>query len=164
MCTRGSDRALARGPSTSPLERSMRSHFVSGVILGALALCLCQFLSQWWGGSIVNVASGDPEKWRVALMVALASIASVLPGLIAGFISGKRGFIVGAAAGSLGSFIYGVYFEGLQFLSGALKLNVHTWAAVFIFPTIYAAGLVVTSAVGGSAGQLLRSNNRWRDP
>src|SRR5262249_16382662 len=120
------DRALLGGPSTSPLERSMRSHFVSGAIAGALALCLCQFLSQWWGGSIVNVASGAPEKWRVALIVALASIASVLPGLIAGFISGKHGFVVGAVAGALGSFLYGVYFECMQFYSGALKLNART--------------------------------------
>jgi hypothetical protein len=142
----------------------MQSHFVSGVITGALALCLCQFLSQWWGGSLVNVISGDPEKWRVASMVAMASIASVLPGLIAGFISGRSGFIVGAIAGALGSFLYGAYVEGMQFLSGALKLNARTWVVVFIFPTIYAVGLIITSAVGGGAGQLLRSNNRWRGP
>jgi hypothetical protein len=142
----------------------MRSHFVSGAIAGALALCLCQFLSQWWGASIVNVPSSDPEKWRVALMMALASIASVVPGVIAGFISAKRGFVVGAVAGALGSFLYGIYFEGMQFYSGALKLNVRTWTAVFIFPAIYAVGLIITSAVGGGAGQLLRSNNRWRGP
>jgi hypothetical protein len=142
----------------------MRSHFVSGPIAGALALCLCQFFSQWWGASIVNVPSGDPEKWRVALMMALASIASVLPGVIAGFISAQRGFLVGAVAGALGSFLYGVYFEGMLFYSGALKLNVRTWTAVFIFPTIYAVGLIVTCAVGGGAGQMLRSNNRWRGP
>jgi fructose-specific phosphotransferase system IIC component len=97
-------------------------------------------------------------------MLALASISSVLPGLIAGFISGKRGFLVGAVAGALGSFLYGVYIEGMQFHSGALKPNARTWTAVFIFPTIYAAGLIITSAVGGGAGQLLRSNNRWRGP
>ena len=142
----------------------MNNRFVLGVVAGALALCVCQFFSQWWGGEILYVTSGDPGKWRAAVTVALASIASVLPGLVAGFISGRRGFIVGAVAGALGSFLYGIYFELMQVHSGALRLNAHNWTAVFIFPTIYSVGLIVTSAVGGGAGELLRSNNRWRGP
>ena len=164
LCARGSNRALLCGPSTSPLERSMGNRFVSGVVAGALALCLCQWLYQWWGGDIINVASGDPQKWRVALTVALSMTATVLPGLCAGFISGRRGFLVGAMAGALGSFLYGAFEELMLVHSGALKLNARTWPAVFIFPTIYSFGLIVTSAVGGGAGQLLRSNNRWRGP
>ena len=96
--------------------------------------------------------------------MALASIASVLPGLVAGFISGSRGFLAGAVAGALGSFLYGAFFELIQVHSGDLKLNARTWTILFIFPTIYSVGLIVTSAVGGGAGQLLRSNNRWRGP
>ena len=164
MCARGARPALLRGPSTSPLERSMRNRFVFGVTSGALALCLCQWLDHWWGPAIINVASGDPEKWRVALTVALGLAATVLPGLCAGFISGRRGFLVGAVAGALGSFLFGAFEELMLVHSGALKLNAHTWTAVFIFPTIYSIGIVITSAVGGGAGELLRSNNRWRGP
>ena len=163
MCTRGSDRALVRGPSTLPLERSMRSRFVLGVVAGALALCLFQWL-QYWGGYIVYVPSGDPQTWRVALYVALAAVATLFPGLFAGFISGRRGFLVGALAGALGSFLYGALFELIQIHSGAIKLNARTWTVLFSFPTIYCAGLIISSAVAGGAGQLLRSNNRWRGP
>jgi hypothetical protein len=152
------------GPSTSPLERSMRAHFVSGVIAGALALCVCQWLSQSWGANLVNVPSGDPEEWRVALLGALSSTASVVPGLCAGFISGRRGFLVGAFAGALGCLLYGAFVDLMLVHSGALRFNARTWTAVFIFPRIYSLGLIVTSAVGGGAGQMLRSNNRWRGP
>jgi hypothetical protein len=164
VCARVAWPAWVPGPSTSPLERSMRTHFASGVIAGALALCLCQWLSQWWGADLVNVPSGDPQKWRVALMMALSSTASVVPGLCAGFIAGRRGFLVGALAGALGSFLYGAFLELMLVHSGALRLNTRTWTAVFIFPRIYSLGLIVTSAVGGGAGQVLRSNNRWRGP
>jgi hypothetical protein len=142
----------------------MRSRFVFGVIAGALALCLCQWLSRLWEGAIINVPSGDPEKWRVALTVALSCVALVLPGVCAGFISGRRGFLVGAMSGVLGSFLFGAFEELMLVHTGVLKLNADTWTAVFIFPTIYSLGIVVTSVVGGGAGELLRSNNRWRGP
>ncbi len=142
----------------------MDKRFVSGVVAGALALCLCQWL-HFWSGYIVNVASGDPQPWRLALYVALASLATVLPGLCAGFISGRRGFLVGALAGALGGIAYGVFFELIQVHSGALKLNARTWTALLlVFPTIQSAGVIISSAVAGGAGQLLRSNNRWRGP
>ncbi len=139
----------------------MRNRFVSGVITGAVMLCLCQFLAEWWGGMLANVASGDPPKWHIALALGLSSVASVLPGLCAGFISGGRGFVVGATAGVLGSFLYGVLQFSMLLHAGSFSLNAHTWPVMFIFPSIYSIGLVVTSSVGGGAGQLLRSNNRF---
>jgi hypothetical protein len=141
----------------------MRSRFVLGVVAGALALCLCQWL-EFWGGYIVYVPSGDPQTWRVALYGAVASVATVFPGLLAGFISGRRGFLVGTLVGALGSLLYGIFFELMQVHSGLIKLNARTWTVLFSFPMIYCAGLIVSSAVAGCAGQLLRSNNRWRGP
>ena len=151
------------GPSTSPLERSMDKRFVSGVVAGALALCLCQWL-QHWGGYIVYVPSGELLTWRVALYDALVSATMVFPGLVAGFISARRGFLVGALVGVLGSFLSGVFFELTQVHSGLIKLNARTWTIFFGFPMIYVLGQTITSTVAGGAGQLLRSNNRWRGP
>ena len=142
----------------------MDKRFVSGVVVGALALCLCQLFSRWWVAELINGSTGDWRSWRFALAFALSSTASVLPGLCAGVISGRRGFLAGVLAGALGSVLYGVYDELMQVHAGAFKLNSRTWTAVFIFPTIYAAGLMISSAVGGAAGQMLRSNNRWRRP
>ena len=141
----------------------MDKRFVSGVVAGALALCLCQWL-QYWGGYIVYVPSEDIPTWRVALYGAVASVATIFPGLLAGFISGRRGFLVGALVGALGSLLYGGLFELIQVHSGAIKLNARTWTVLFSFPTIYAAGLIISTAAAGGAGQLLRSNNRWRGP
>jgi hypothetical protein len=46
---------------------------------------------------------------------------------------------------------------------GALRLGTHSLIATLIFP-FYSVGLVITSSVGGAAGQLLRSNYRWSGP
>jgi uncharacterized membrane protein YeaQ/YmgE (transglycosylase-associated protein family) len=91
----------------------------------------------------------------------LFGIAFVLPGVCAGFISGRRGFLVGALVGLVGSFLYGALFELMQVHSGAVKFR---WAAVLIAPAISGISLIIISAVSGGAGELLRSNNRWRVP
>jgi hypothetical protein len=142
----------------------MDKHFVSGVVAGAVTLGVCQWLSRWWVAELINVSSGDWHNWRFALAFALSSTALVLPGLCAGLVSGRWGFLAGALAGVLGSVLYGVFDELMQVHAGALKLNARNWTAVFNFPTIYSVGLMVSAAVGGGAGQLLRSNNRWRGP
>jgi hypothetical protein len=158
------DAAKTARRSARTLERSMCSRFVLGVVAGALALCLCQWL-EYWGGYILYVPSGDlPGRGATALYFALSSVATVFPGLCAGFISGRRGFLVGALAGGLGSFLYGALFELVQVHAGLIKLNARTWTILFNFPTISAVGLMISSAVAGGAGQLLRSNNRWRGP
>jgi hypothetical protein len=59
----------------------------------------------------------------VALGLMLESSASVLPGICAELISGRRGFLVGAATGVFGSLLYGTFFELVQVHAGALKLN-----------------------------------------
>jgi hypothetical protein len=88
-----------------------------------------------------------------------------LAGSVPGFISGRRGFLVGALAGALGGILYGAFLELMQVHSGDLKLNVRTWTALLlVFPMIKSAGVIISSAVAGGAGQLLRSNNRWRGP
>jgi MFS family permease len=141
----------------------MRKHFLSGAIFGTLVFVLCQyFISSWWAPTLINWSSGypAPHKWGAALGVlgnALFSIAAVLPGLCGGFIAGRRGLLVGAVIGVLGCFLWGALLAALQFHSGALKFNAHTWAAVFIFPTVEGIGSVITCAVCGAAGELLRS-------
>jgi uncharacterized membrane protein YeaQ/YmgE (transglycosylase-associated protein family) len=158
------------GGSSATLERSMCNRFLLGAILGTLAFVLCQyFVSHWWAPFLINASFGypTPHKWAAALGVlgsALFGISMVLPGVCAGLISGRRGFLVRALVGVVGSFFYGALSASLQFHSGALTFNARTWTAVFIFPTIYGLGSVVTSAVGGAAGQLLRSNQRLERP
>jgi MFS family permease len=142
----------------------MDTRIIFGVLSGTLALGICQYFSQYWVAVLLNSTGGDLHNWRAALAWTLGGIASVLPGFFAGFFSGRRGFLVGAVVGVLGSFLYGIFVEPTQVHAGALKLNAHTWTAVFIFPTIYGLGLTLTSAVGGAAGQLLRSNPRLERP
>jgi hypothetical protein len=141
----------------------MHKHFVLGVVAGAVTLCVCQWLSIRWVAELINV-SPDFPGWRFGLAFVVSSTASVLPGLCAGFVSGRRGFLAGVLAGALGSVLYGIFSELMQVHSGAIKLNARTWHVLFHYPTIYVYGLVITSAVSGGAGQLLRSNNRWRGP
>ena len=159
---------MKANPRLEPLDRSMRSRLLLGAILGTLAFVLCQYFAcYWWAPVLVNASFGypTPHKWGAALGAlgsALFCISMVLPGFCAGLIAGRRGFLVGALVGVLGSFLYGALFEFLQFHYGVLKLNARTWTVIFSFPTIQGIGLVITSAVGGGAGELLRSNNRWR--
>jgi hypothetical protein len=141
----------------------MHKHFAFGVLGGAVTLCACQWFSTRWVAELINTAPDFPG-WRFGLAFAASSAAAVLPGLLAGFISGRRGFLAGALAGALGSVLYGVFSELVQVHLGSIKLNARTWPVLFNYPTIYVYGLVITAAVGGGAGQLLRSNNRWRGP
>ena len=141
----------------------MRNRVFVAVALGSVALWLCQWLVQL-GDRVVNAHGEDLHRWPIALLMTISSVAAVLPGLCAGFISGVRGFLVGALAGALGSMSYGAVTTAMLVHSGNLPLRAHTWVAILIFPSIYGVGLVLTCAVGGAAGELLRSNNRWRGP
>jgi len=169
VCTRGSNRAAAAGPSTSPLERSMRNRFLLGAIVGTVVFVLCQhFLSHWLAPVLINASVGYPRPFRWgtvlgALGGVLDCISMLLPGVCAGFISGRRGFLVGAVVGLVGIFIYGAIFEFLQIHSGLIRLNARTWPVLFTIP-IFGIGQVITSTVAGGAGELLRSNHRWRVP
>ena len=135
----------------------MRSRLLVAVTSGAVVLCISQWLAERWSAGLLNVPSGIPPTWHVALTVVLTSCAGVLPGLCAGFISRARGFVVGALAGAVGSLLYGTVQSALLVHAGALR---HTQSAMFTFFGIYGIGLILTSAVGGGAGELLRSNNR----
>jgi hypothetical protein len=148
----------------------MRSRFLLGAIVGTLTFVLCQhFISHWLAPVLMNASVGYPRpfKWGAALGAlgdASYCISLVLPGVCAGFISGRRGFLVGALVDVAGSILYGAFFELLQIHAGTLRLNGRNWTAVFIFPALSGISSVITSAVGGGAGELLRSNNRWRGP
>src|SRR5215467_5747585 len=112
----------------------MRNRFLLGAIVGTLAFVLCQhFLARWWAPALINASfvNPSPHKWSPALGAlgdALFGISFVLPGVCAGFISGRRGFLVGALVGVVGSFLCGALYELLQAHSGAVRFK---WTAVF---------------------------------
>jgi len=146
----------------------MRSRVLLGATVGALVLVLSQhFIYHWWAPVLINASVGypTPHKWAAALGAlgdALFSICMVLPGLCAGFISGRRGFLVGALVGVVGTVLYAALFEFLQFHSGLIQFTARTWTVVFSIPITEGIGLMITSTIGGGAGKLLRSNSRWR--
>jgi hypothetical protein len=92
--------------------------------------------------------AGSHVFWPALIVNALQPLASVVPGFCAGWISWRRGLLIGALTGLLGSAAYGVLF---------------TAAGLGWFWSI-GPGLILTCGAGGAAAEVLRSNNRWRGP
>jgi hypothetical protein len=163
VCTRGSNRALLGGPSTSPLERSMRHRSLIAVCIGIAVLWLTQ-----WGGPKVFTLLASSSRTNFAFLPATAlavllAVVSLLPGFCAGAIAGRRGIVLGALTGLIGGLTYCVlfsmfkpHFSHLSHFFSAIGLPEWFWSFV--------PGLIITCAAGGATGELLRSNNRWRRP
>ena len=107
------------------------------------------YLALWWAmfAAAPRAAEGIP-MWYGPFMTIVSAISSVAPGFIAGWYSGRRGFLLGALSGVLASLASLV--ATLIFVQG---LTVGTLIVTFIFGT---AACVVTQSIGGAAGQCLR--------
>jgi hypothetical protein len=113
---------------------------------------------------MVNFASGDSQTLLVGLLLALNSLAMVLPGVCAGFISRTHGILAGALSAISGSAVYGAVKFGLLVHSGEFRLSAHSWSFILVFPIIYGLGLLIASVAGGALGQVLRSKTRLSGP
>jgi hypothetical protein len=160
VCTRGSNRALLAGPSTSPLERSMDRRSFIAVGVGVAVL----WLTQWGQPKVVELLLHSPMRnsalLRAVTLGALLALVSLLPGVCAGAISRGRGILLGMLTGLIGGVTYSVLF----FLTRPQFLHLGHFSGALLWFWGSGPGLILTCAAGGAAGQLLRSNNRWRGP
>jgi hypothetical protein len=127
----------------------MGPRFLIAIGAGVAVACL----TQWAILPVMNwvwpsPAPSDHIFWRAFIVNILHPLASVVPGFCAGWISGRRGLLIGGLTGMLGGAAYAVFFPK---------------AVLAVFWSI-GPGLILTCAAGGAAAEVLRSNNRWRGP
>jgi hypothetical protein len=169
VCTRGSDRALLGGPSTSPLEGSVRRSLVFYV--GFYAASLCGYLLTlkwafafterldspgWWDRFWVLRLSHDPiAPWENLKTLGTFIIASIPIGLVIARFGGRHAPIA----------TMGIQLTGLAI--AILALLVYAGGPWRAPKAIYAVELLTLLLVLPTTVWLLRqlpSNNRWRGP
>jgi uncharacterized membrane protein YeaQ/YmgE (transglycosylase-associated protein family) len=163
VCARGSDRALAGGPSTSPLERSMNRRALWAIATGTVVLWLTEWCLKFALNRIDPTASHGSLILNGMLLNVLITLPSVLPGFCAGWIAKHRGAFVGLLVGLIGGATYSVLFMtlGLNEHHALNRLNLSNALMWFLSE---APGLLILCAVAGAAGELLRSNQRSERP
>jgi hypothetical protein len=133
----------------------MSTRFIVAVIVGTVAWVACNWLAINWGGHLVNDAPIASFQIRASIADLAVATASLLPGMVAGALTGSRGFLIGALIG-----VCGVIF--LTFSLTHLHLGPHHFTLgevhTLLMAPLYGLSQVVTSSVAGAAGQLLRSN------
>jgi hypothetical protein len=136
-------------PLSFTARAQMRHRFV--LTLGAL---IATTLLQWY----LNMPAPWPiPQWTSQLGPLIGGLKEVIPGALIGFVAGRHGLLFGAIVGFIGrlAVTVPVYLKDQAGSSTSLIL-LHT--------AIAALGFAVVAAAAGGAGQLLRSNNRWRGP
>jgi hypothetical protein len=160
------DRALLGGPSTSPLERSMRRLYLISVSVGVATLWLTQWVWTQGTGYLYNLAPDHYHLWYLPIENVLFAVAMVLPGFCAGWISKRRGILLGALTGLIGGISYTMVLYPFVHHGSADRIS-HFFASEEVLTAAFWSsqfGLALTCAAGGGTGELLRSNNRWRGP
>jgi hypothetical protein len=131
------------------------------VVAGVSVCLILQVLMMKAAGYIYECcvdAQSAPPLWYAMLSSPLGSLASLLPGFVAGWLHPRQGIAAGFITGLLGNAIYSAVFltmwatviEGGAF--GVLEMTLR----LLFLATSWAFG---NAAAGGTA-QLLRSNMR----
>ena len=161
MCTRGFDRALLCGPSTSPLDRILNPF--ARILLGALCGWVLVAASSWIYGILI-VATWVPSPipwWRhhVHLVWAGFQLIALLPCIAAlGFLF-LRLFKERPALSAFASMLIALLVSfGSTFLTPDLILPTIRLTWGFFTPLLIGPPLVVLLV------ERMRSNNRWRGP
>jgi hypothetical protein len=98
------------------------------------------------------------------IMDILLAGTPLLPGFCAGYLAGRRGILVGALTGILGSITYSVLFI-LFHLHFSHLSRFFTDVGAPMWFQMFGLGLTISCVAGGALGELLRSNNRvWTPP
>lgn len=128
-------------------------------IAAGVALYLALVLSLYGLSRVAFPGGGGPiPLWFASVQVLLEATASVIPGLLVGWMSRERGFTSGAMTGALGAILGNIaqlYMWDIP-LSGDLGFHL----GVGFVSSLFAASL--TNAIGGEAGAALR--NRLTPP
>jgi uncharacterized membrane protein YeaQ/YmgE (transglycosylase-associated protein family) len=105
-------------------------------------------------------AQSAPPLWYAMLSSPLGTIASLLPGFIAGWLYPRRGIAAGFVTGLVGNTIYSAVFLtmwGAVFESGALSFVEMIVRLLFL-----ASSWALGNAAAGGTAQLLRSNKQFQ--
>ena len=155
--------ALLCGPSTSPLERSMHRRSFIAVGVGVAVLWLTQWAKPHLMESLLPAPTQNFPLLPAVAMDVFLPVVQLLPGFCAGVISGRRGILLGALTGFIGSATYSALFILFRLHFSHLD-HFFTSVGAPMWFQIFGLGLTISCAAGGAVGELLRSNNRWRGP
>ncbi|WP_116811491.1 hypothetical protein [Steroidobacter cummioxidans] len=104
---------------------------------------------------------GTASAWLTVVSTPILTIASLLPGFVAGWLAGKRGMLAGFLASLLGNIVYSGVFG--TFWSSVLEDGMSGVFHSALWLCFTAVSWGVYGAASGAAGQLLRSNKALRD-
>jgi len=105
---------------------------------------------------------GSPVLGSITLSLLIA-LPFVLPGLCTGWIAQRNGMLLGFLTGLVGALTFSILFMALG-LSADHALHQLRPSNALIWFWGEGPALMLTSATAGAAGEMLRSNNRWRGP
>jgi|SRR5579862_98835 len=130
------------------------------VAAGTAVLCITQWGVRRAYDAVDPTSHGSLILTGILLDLLFAP-PLLLPGLCAGWIAQRRGTLIGCLVGLIGSLTYSVISMAIALgehhrLSHLRPSNALTWFWAA------AASSILFNSVAGAAGQLLRSNNRWR--
>jgi hypothetical protein len=146
VCTRGSDRALLCGPSTSPLGDQVSVAVFAAISLGVVGGVLLGYLGGKRIASRLSAASNSP---KIVLGCALAGgLLMLLPALFLSFVLG------GNLGGGWGDVAL-----------GRIGVPIGIAAGIGVVLSILLSSSALIGALLGKAVASFRSpNNRWRGP
>ena len=95
-------------------------------------------------------------QWLTIVSSPMQTIASLLPGFVAGWLAGKRGILAGFLAGVLGNIVYSAVFG--TFWDSVLEGGVRSVLYTILWLCFMAMSWGLYGAASGATAQLLRSN------
>ena len=141
----------------------MRRRPLIAVSVGIAVLCATQWAKPKLMELLMSAPTATLALLPSVLMDVLIAVTPLLPGVCAGYIAERRGILLGALTGFIGSFTYSVLFILFRWHFSHLD-HFFTGAGAPMWFQIFGLGLTISCAAGGALGELLRSNNRWRGP
>lgn len=119
---------------------------VAGVATGAVLLGLME-------AAIRFIPEASP--WKATVGSLLTSLSPIFPGFAAGWMAGRKGFAVGAAASGLTSILYSVYVSLIDSRSVVDAAN-----AVIPDEVTFAVAAIIVGGICGIAGAAV-AKERW---
>lgn len=104
---------------------------------------------------------GTASTWLIVVSSPIQTIASLLPGFVAGCFAGKRGILAGFLATLLGNIVYSGVFG--TFWDSVLEGRASGAFYTALWLCFSAISWALYGAASGAAAQLLRSNKVLQD-